>query len=83
MRTVRVCSAAPIADEDRPRARIEISGALPPGNLEKRAEHFQHEAETIADVLVESLPGGTFDRLVAVLLQFKASRLIVSYQGKL
>lgn len=40
---------------------------------------FEKEAEAMAEALHQSLPGGTFDRLLIALLKRKASDLIVPY----
>lgn len=49
---------------------------------EDLAEVAQSDAKAIAFVLHESLPGATFDRLLAELLLMKASHLVVSHGAK-
>ena len=39
----------------------------------------EHDAAVIAKALRDTLPGGTFDRLIGELLRMKASDLVVSY----
>lgn len=42
------------------------------------SEIYSEQAELLARELISSLPGGTLDRLVAKLLEFTASNLMVT-----
>lgn len=44
-------------------------------------EFFTNEARTLEDALFQSLPGGTYGRLVALMLQRKAIHLGVSHKS--
>jgi hypothetical protein len=56
---------------------IDISAELPPfESLNKTIGAFESQALLLADVLWETLPGGTLDRLVAELLKRKATSFI-------
>jgi hypothetical protein len=78
---VVVCKADPVGDEVIPTVIIEISASYPSvdvdhskeGSLrewEERVEELQeYEARTIAKALKDSLPGGIYNRLIAVLVE--------------
>ncbi len=63
--------------------RLEISEELPPSNSIDEARFlvsiYEADAERIARALFDHLPGGTFDRLLAVLLARKASTLRIPF----
>lgn len=72
---ITVHRADPIHDEEMPTGAIHIDKPQP---CEGEPEHrFQTDAEAIADVLWNTLPGGTIDRLVAEMLRRHASLLRV------
>lgn len=78
-RTTNVHKAQPtIAAEPVRDVGIYVNKELPSFKTLAEAEAaFARDAEAIADELQGSLPGGTLDRLVAILLMRKASSLIV------
>ena len=56
----------------------EVAGAIPDDEDPILTLHiFKMEASTLALALRNALPGGTFDRLIADLLEMKASQLRV------
>ena len=64
---------------------VEIWLISEPPRFETLADQqvwFQAQAKELGDTLASHLPGGTFDRLVAYLLQKTASYLIVSHERK-
>ena len=68
-------------------AEIIISGEPPrhdklpySENMKKSDEWFQAQAESLGELLIKTLPGGTLDRLICFLLRQKASHFIVSYR---
>jgi hypothetical protein len=56
-----------------------LVGINPPDDPPKIVDRidFDFEARAIRDALVESLPGGTLDRLIVLLLETRTSQLIV------
>ena len=50
-------------------------------DLRLQQDFFENEARLLFYALVGSLPGGTLDRLLVMLLQHKASSLIVPLEG--
>ena len=78
---VRTLKAQPFADEDTRSALIEISQPCPNfDSLPAQAAMFQAEAERLESALLNSLPGGIYDRLLGAMLQRKASHFIVSWK---
>lgn len=78
---VRTLKAQPIVEGMTVRgAIIEISQDCPDfDSLPAQAATFQSEAEQIENALRNSLPGGLYDRLLGVMLRYKASHFIVSW----
>jgi hypothetical protein len=81
MLTVQVFKASPIEKEHLVRdARITITGNIDTigkglGELDRV---FEEDANTLFEALRNSLPGGTFDRLLSRMLTEKASHFVVS-----
>ena len=50
-------------------------------SLADLAKFFDNDAEDLAEVLEHTLPGGTFDRLVAKLLMHKAGHFMIPWGG--
>lgn len=81
MRHISVAKAQPALRSD-PIEDVQItiggaeilSGAM---TIEQARDVFDHQARVIAHALATSLPGGTLDRLTALLLERKASSLRV------
>ena len=49
--------------------------------LAEQVEMFKVQAETLADALFETLPGGLFDALMIELMRRKVSLFVVAHQG--
>jgi len=49
-------------------------------SLPQTAEKFTAEAAELGNVLCATLPGGTYDRLLGIMLAHKASHFIVSHK---
>lgn len=60
---------------DVPRTTITIDPVLP--DLEITRSLMDSDAKAIVDALAGALPGGTLDRITALLLQRKISHLVV------
>ena len=61
---------------------IQISESLPSyETLEMVDSHYNAQAWAIEAALIESLPGGTYDRLLGRMLERKASHFRVAYGG--
>lgn len=76
-----VFHAQPICDGDaHDTAEIYIRHAFPHvESVDAGVDLHQEDAERLAQTLVEHLPGGTVDRLVATLLLHQASLLRTAY----
>jgi len=77
---VTVYRAQPMLRSDRPlpdlhiRATVEIPGSI---STDESQRMMQQDAEDIVVALVSTLPGGTFDRVLAEMLRRKLSSLVV------
>lgn len=80
MHTISIHRAQPIQGVDRPQpVTIIIDAVFPSGSGNGEAIHTR-DATTLTDALASSLPGGTWDRLVACMLERHASLLRVNRQ---
>lgn len=82
---VDVHQAQPVA-KDLPVANVTIDirrpvPELPVGDVERYDNLYQQDATAIADALFASLPGGTLDRLIAIMLTRKASHFVVAWES--
>jgi len=79
-RSIDVYRAQPIGDKEAPWCQIEIGVPIPRREtLEEGAFLFELDAKQLEFALHESLPGGTYDRLLGLMLKRKASHFIVSH----
>jgi hypothetical protein len=63
-----------------PSVTIRITDSLPVfATLAEQDAYHDAQATTIETALIESLPGGTYDRLVGRMLERKASHYRVAY----
>jgi hypothetical protein len=85
---VTVCKADPIGTDAAPDTHIHITGKLPeskgpieslPEFLAASAKVFDSQAEAIEVALHDSLPGGTYDRLLGRMLARKATHFRVAF----
>lgn len=78
--TVSLCSAAPLAPDDREiHTQILIgTSTVEAYPFDERSTVFAREAIALVDALESSLPGGTLDALLVELLHRQRSSLIVA-----
>ena len=70
--------ASPVGTQIVPDATIEIVGACPRFNDLNDAAHFYDgQAQKLAIILFNTLPGGVLDRLLAKMLIHKASHFVI------
>ncbi len=50
-----------------------------PAELQAHAERFEHQAAQVVSALYASLPGGTLDQILRLMLTRKASQFIVRF----
>jgi hypothetical protein len=84
--TIFVKKAQPTGDQSIPDVVISVTQTLPQSakdamSLEQFGQLFDDQAKGIEGALYESLPGGTYDRLLGRMLLRKASHFIVSHRG--
>ena len=71
---ISACKAESIGKQTVPRAIIDIGDTLPNFNsLECARGWYTSEAQEIEAALHESLPGGTYDQLLAAMMKRKSS----------
>ena len=82
MKTIYVCKAQCIdRGLDVEITRIFAEQEIPDfKTLEEQDKFMQLEAESIEAALYNSLPGGTYDRLLGVMLQHKATHFRVAHK---
>lgn len=88
MKTIFAYRAQPIGDQVIEPVRIVIEEQMPSPDrmvgttaeiLAKLDGTFQTQAQNLEIALYNSLPGGTYDRLLGEILKRKASHFIVSH----
>ena len=89
MKLIKIAKAGEVAGKALADVSIELSGAPPA--FEKRMDisgddfykvandYYETQATELGRVLIETLPGGTLDRLICFLLRQKASYFRVPY----
>lgn len=61
-----------------PDAQLLIHGEIPDSkHLTILAEHFQYDGEAVEALLHDTLPGGTYDRVLIAMLERKATSFVV------
>ena len=86
-RTLKIFTGQPFKKEDQPNVSVIFDKPLPEykdsGNWQEEYEKaFSSEAEKLEQVLIDCLPGGTYDRLLTKMLERKHSQLIVKHEVK-
>lgn len=77
---IEIHKAQPIGKHAAPNVVISIDTTVPSQDtLEEAGEVYFKDAWLLGNALEESLPGGTFDRLVVYLLQRKVSHFIIPH----
>ena len=76
---VSICKASPTRDPIDS-VMIDIVDEIPHdlGTLERHRALYEHDARELFDALKGSLPGGTMDALLRLLLEHRASLLRVT-----
>lgn len=72
--------AQPVGKDIPPKTIIRIVDVFPQLSMEDSDQAHEDGAEKLASALWESLPGGTFNRLLAKLLVLKAGSLTVTLE---
>jgi hypothetical protein len=84
MKTIATYVASPIGDNEPDTVNLIINLPLPCFDSLAEAEaHHEAVASMIFDALVNSLPGGTFDRLLGLMHARKASLFSVPLSGSI
>ena len=77
---IKVHKAQKIGSDDVPDLALTATESLSSTHRVKELNaEFDRDARIVVDALLESLPGGTIDRIVARLCRFKASSLVVRH----
>ncbi len=80
MKAIVAYKAAPIGSETVQSVTLTIETIMPElDTLAHYAQVYEAEAEVIADALHASLPGGTYDHLLAKLMERRACTLRVNF----
>ena len=81
-RDISIYKAQGIADGEIPSVTINLDIPFPKHSTTESAI-MTHEinAVALAEILYRTLPGGTLDRLTAILLRKKATNLVVPFGG--
>ena len=75
-----IYKAQPVGDGEVEPCRINIYREVPKAeSLEVAATLYDKEAESLEEALYNSLPGGTYDRLVSKMLLRKASHFVIPF----
>ena len=80
--SISVRRAGSVGDHVAPASRILIDEEMPELGRMSLAEFdaiFQSDAEALENALRMALPGGTYDRLLALMLQQKASHFRIPW----
>jgi len=78
MKNINIRKAQTIVETESVEIRIEQPIQCS-DELKLAAIEFDRDAKLLCDTLIDSLPGGTFDRLLAYMLEEKVSHFRVSY----
>ncbi len=77
---ILVHKAQPTGDRQIPKLTLIAEEDVPePARAIDSIDLFESDAESIADALIATLPGGTLDRLVVKLLQHQVSLFVVPH----
>jgi len=79
---ISLAKAEPIGDQIIPTVVINISDVPPQfDSLNDAAQRYTNQAQLLERGLHDTLPGGTYDRLLGLMLTRKASLFKVAYGG--
>lgn len=81
MKTVKIFCAQKITDsQEVETVTIEIAEPIPSiRDYQSAHAQFRNESVILAEALINALPGGTLDQLLARLLEYKASLFVVRH----
>jgi len=78
---INIYKAQGIANTEVPSATIIMETEIPARNLEAADTLFLDDATTTESLLYNTLPGGTYDQLLGLMLKRKASHFIIAHGG--
>lgn len=86
-RTLKIFTGQPFRDQEQPNVTVVFDTPIPDYKdckdwQEKFNKVFNIEAEKLEQVLIDCLPGGTYDRLLGLMLKRKSSHFIISHKDK-
>ena len=80
MKTIKISKAQPIRDQKIESVTIEIDQEFPDTESDALGKLWHHgDAADLEGALYNALPGGTYDRLLGMMLSRKASAYRVTY----
>ncbi len=80
MQTIILYKAQPIGDKSPKDIEILIKGSFPTfETISKSDKLFNDEAVSLETTLHNTLPGGTYDRLLQKMLERRASHFVVPF----
>jgi hypothetical protein len=86
MKAVEIYVGQPIGNYEPEHIAIILKNTFPDCKdkdwLEKSKSLFKSDAEKLEKILLDSLPGGTYDALLGEMLKRKASSFVVSFGDK-
>lgn len=82
MALIHVYKASPVGDNQViENLLINIEVPIPDSTIEKGDGLMENDATELTEALYNSLPGGTFDRILIKMLQHRTSHLHVPFGG--
>jgi hypothetical protein len=84
-RTLKIFTGQPFGGQEQPNVTVVFDKPMPdykdsPVWQEEYNKTFNSEAEKLEQVLIDCLPGGTYDRLLGLMLKRKSSHFIISHK---
>ena len=81
-KTLNLMKAVQMIDREVHNTTILFKDTFPDNaSLKESDKLFELEATALENILINTLPGGTYDRLLGKMLQRKSSHFIVSHTG--
>ena len=83
MKHINIHKAQPIGDQKSEDLQITFNINYPePVDMKQSAERFDTEAAILEKALHDTLPSGTYDRLLGEMLERRASHFVVAFGGE-
>lgn len=84
---INIYTGQPFGGQKQPEVVIKMIAPFPDfkgDDLIEQSE-FQHnkDAELLEETLIQNLPGGTYDRLLGLMLKRKSTHFIVSHKDRI